>query len=270
MHMVELNFNKIIKRAVEDHPEISKAKWAEILDVTRTTLFRYLKEDIKNIPETVISKLDSYLSSFGESIKDYLFFEESGYIYHGSRYGLVGNPSLDYGALHNDFGKGFYLGESLYQSSLFVSSYPKARIYKYRLNPNGLNIMHLDGKEWAMFIAQNRGYIKGNIKCDCDVVVGPIADDRMAIVMEDFFSNRIGLDEMLYRLKLMKLGNQYCLRTKKAINHLELIEEFTIEKSFDRYLTGLNISNREEMLERYIEPYNSPKGPYFKEIIEHE
>jgi len=266
VHMVELTLNDVLNRVIDSHKEMAQSEWLELFGINRTTLYRYQKGSIKNIPDLVMSKLDEWLHSHNESLSSYLLPLDDGYFYHGSRNGLIGSPSLDYGSSRNDFGKGFYLGETLYQSSLFIAGYPKGKIYKYSLNLSRLRVKYLQGEEWAMFVAYNRGYTSKHIDIDCDVITGPIADDRMAIVMEDFFSNRIGLDELLYRLTLLKLGNQYCLVTNKALKNLVLVEEYTIDKHFDRYTSKENINNRERMLNQYIEPYSGKKGLMFKEM----
>ena len=52
-------------------------------------------------------------------------------LYHGSKSGIRG-PVAPISREHCDFGKGFYLGESLFQSASFVSSNKDSSIYIFK------------------------------------------------------------------------------------------------------------------------------------------
>jgi hypothetical protein len=53
-----------------------------------------------------------------------------------------------------------------------------------------------------------------------DLVIGPIADDKMAISMDNFFSNLITYDQLIRCLTQLDIGDQYCLKTQKAVDNL--------------------------------------------------
>ena len=65
-------------------------------------------------------------------------------VFHGS-YVKIEKPDLAFSRETLDFGKGFYLGESVKQAVSFVSNYPNSSLYIIELN----NIDKLNVKYFA-------------------------------------------------------------------------------------------------------------------------
>ena len=221
-----------------------------------------------------IKNLQLSLKQFEDKdIFDFIFpYFPSGF-YHGSRGGIIGDIDVNYNKNKNlDFGPGFYLGTSFKQSSTFVSnSDNNFRIYRFSFDLNGLKVLDLRDERWVFFVAYNRGKIPNNeenklllrqiakvINKKYDVIVGPIADDKMTVSMNNFFNNNISYEQLVDCLTQLKIGDQYCLKTKNACNQLkcesiyqirddglrEIISQYALEK------TTIATKNAEEINKR--------------------
>lgn len=201
-------------------------------------------------------------------------------LYHGSRSGIKGKIepiSRD----KCDFGKGFYLGTEKLQPLTLICNEDNPIIYKVKLKFNNLKIYSIDvSLEWAILIAYYRGYLddfkesliykKYSTICnDYDVIVGPIADDRMYRVMTNFFNKEITDIQLLNSLSALKLGIQYVCKTEKACENLEIIEEKHLNELELAILKDKSIKRRDEgirLTENILEKYRR-KGKYFDEIL---
>lgn len=54
------------------------------------------------------------LNKLKEELYQDLNNESNIVLFHGSRNGLIGNPTIKYGNENKDFGKGFYMSESFF------------------------------------------------------------------------------------------------------------------------------------------------------------
>ena len=77
--------------------------------------------------------------------------------------------------------------------------------------------------EWATFIFNNRSRNK-NYQHDYDIVVGPIADDGVAFLINLYTTGAVTLAQFTRMLKFKKLSNQYFFGTKKAVKLLRRIK----------------------------------------------
>ena len=77
---------------------------------------------------------------------------------------------------------------------------------------------------------------------EADVIIAPIADNKMFYVMAQFVDGEINADVALHSLSASKLGQQYVFKTSKAIGRLKLIEKCYLSKP-----------EREECRKRLIE-----------------
>ena len=85
---------------------------------------------------------------------------------------------------------------------------------------NQLNVLRFDSysEEWAKFIIMNRSNGEADQKHAYDVVIGPIADDRVGAQLWKYRNHLIDLAHLVQNLKYMKgLTIQYLLATERAI-----------------------------------------------------
>ena len=61
-------------------------------------------------------------------------------LYHGSK-DIVEKPLVSYGRDNLDFGKGFYCGESIEQTTSFIASFPNSSIYILKFDDYKLKIL---------------------------------------------------------------------------------------------------------------------------------
>ena len=131
-----------------------------------------------------------------------------------------------------DFGNGFYLGETYNQALSFVFENDKSSVYSFRCSLDGLDICKFDcSMEWMLAICYHRGtlgpysnsekikHIVDKINT-ADVIIAPIADNKMFYVMAQFTDGEINADVALHSLSASKLGFQYIFKTEKALNKL--------------------------------------------------
>ena len=61
-----------------------------------------------------------------------------------------------------------------------------------------------------------------------DVIIAPIADNKMFYIMSQFAEGEINVEAALHSLSASRLGFQYVLKTEKALNNLIPIEQYYI------------------------------------------
>ena len=168
-------------------------------------------------------------------------------LFHGAKHGLDNNPDLNHSKQFNDFGKGFYCGETYRQPLMYVSGYSDSVVYSFGLKTKGLNIAEYDiDQNWALTIAYFRGSLKEFEKSkklkeilnkckNADVIIAPIADNRMFDIIDEFIEGRISDEACCYGLASLNLGKQYVLKSKKALKNLGLLREFYVCNKEKKY-----------------------------------
>jgi hypothetical protein len=156
-------------------------------------------------------------------------------LYHGTREIVY---TVDFGKcrLRTDFGKGFYISSKLNTARTWAigkagfSGIPTVMRYEINnnlFNDSTLSIMRFDhpSKEWLDFIKDNRhrDLRKGNSpepRHVYDVVSGPIANDKVADVVDLYCKGKIDADEAIARTKALPSVFQLSLHTSQALNHV--------------------------------------------------
>lgn len=175
---------------------------------------------------------------------------------HGSRNGIKGPIRLDVSGESNDFGNGFYIGETLKQAGMFVAEEPNSCIYLMKFDSKGLKpARFLVTTDWMLAVAYYRGLIeeyKDHPKMrkiiskidDCDYVVAPIADNRIFELIEAFTVGQFTDKQTLYALSATYLGMQYVLKSEKTLFNLQILDNCylcPVEKSL--YVQSSNIES---------------------------
>lgn len=77
-------------------------------------------------------------------------------------------------------------------------------------------------REWAKFVFANRQSANGYSVHDYDVVIGPIANDKVGLQVRKYLNKEIPLETFLENLKYMRgITFQYFFGTEKAIKYLK-------------------------------------------------
>jgi len=223
--------------------ELTMEEFAKELGVSRVTINNWLLGNT-DISERNIAAFYEYAFQKGirlNKIKEQLYIEDlSGgsevLVFHGAKTGIEGKLSLACSKRKNDFGAGFYCGESLEQSAMFVATFPSSSLYMLKANCENLVKKEFAvNREWMLMIAYfrerlgeyvNTEIIKTLIEelRDVDYIVAPIADNRMFEIIDQFIDGEITDIQCQHCLSATNLGNQYVFISEKALNQVEILE----------------------------------------------
>lgn len=213
------------------------------------------------------------------------FFQGEGMmrLFHGSRKGIKGQVSLFWPGISDlpDFGKAFYLGTNPWQPKALVCEDPDARFYKMNLDLSGLSCLSLNGISWILQIARCRkrfpekdypGVIETleQMFTNIDVVIGPIADDRLFVAFSEFFNDRMTDVALWSVLDCFKLETQYALKTERAVARLKIVSGHGIALDVREglILASRNMQRKKDAEYRRIVRENLRNGMFFSEILE--
>ncbi len=270
---MKINCEYKVKEDLEflmDSQGINVLELSEMSKISRTVLNEMLNNKVPSIQ--MCEKFYSYLYNSGyriNKIKEELCKEKyQSVLFHGSKNGLeeiIFNGSRS----DCDFGSGFYLGETYRQALSFVCEKEKSSVYAFKCDFDDLKIKRFScDLDWVLAISYYRGLIdsfKDNEIIsktifeseNCDLIIAPIADNRMFYVMSQFANGEINADVALHSLAASSLGLQYVFKTEKAIKKLTVIDKYylslpekknsrdaLIERSFE-IDTKLKLAKRE-------------------------
>ncbi|MBP5513484.1 MAG: DUF3990 domain-containing protein [Bacteroidaceae bacterium] len=156
-------------------------------------------------------------------------------LYHGSNMSIV-DIDLSKGRCGKDFGQGFYLSADEAQArqmaeiTTFKLSSGSPTVTAFEIDDavlysGELRVKVFEGysEEWAEFVLMNRKNASHTPMHDYDIVIGPIADDKVGVQMRLFTENYINLAELVKRLTYIRPTIQYFFATPAAIKHLHRV-----------------------------------------------
>jgi hypothetical protein len=204
-------------------------------------------------------------------------------LYHGSKSGIIGDIKPISRDLC-DFGGGFYMGTEKMQPLTLICNFPDAKLYSVEADLTGLRVLELEvGIDWALLIAYHRGkmeHIGGSgiykkyaeLSDGCDMIIGDIANDRLFVVLDRFFSGEIPDIALINSLSALRLGKQYVALTDKACLQIEIIDMKPISETERDALRVESEAHRLEGVRRAEEICKRHRrdGRFFDEIIESE
>lgn len=163
-------------------------------------------------------------------------------LFHGAKSEIQGDIDIYRGRFNNDFGQGFYAGESYEQALSFVSGYENSSLYYISFDNRNLMCKSYEvNQDWMMTIAYYRGrldeykehpIIKKLIEQsrDCDYIVAPIADNRMFQIINAFIAGELTDEQCRHCLAATNLGMQYIFISEKAVTQTKLVERCYISR----------------------------------------
>ncbi len=155
-------------------------------------------------------------------------------LYHGTNIDFAG-IDLTKSKPNKDFGQGFYLSadrqqaEDMAQIKTEQLEFGTPLVQSYEISDEDLStlkVLRFDeySEEWAKFILLNRNNPQSVPVHDYDVVIGPIADDRVGLQLWRYENKTIDLSTLVKNLRYMKgITIQYFFGTERAINKLKRI-----------------------------------------------
>lgn len=159
-------------------------------------------------------------------------------LYHGSNVSIE-VIDLKRGRKGKDFGQGFYLSADRNQAQMMAErtvdreETGEAILTTYEFddsilsNPSDLKVLVFDGysKEWAEFIMMNRRNKTDEQAHDYDIVLGPIADDKVGLQITRYQLQYIPMEELIRQLSFICPTFQYFFGTERAIRLLHKVDK---------------------------------------------
>ena len=267
--------------------DITAKDLADNIGVTPTTISRWRKRE-EQVSSSNLNAFYNFAFRKGirlNKIKEQLFKEDCGrnsiILFHGAKTYIDGRISIEKSKSTNDFGRGFYCGESLEQSAMFVANYPESLLYILEFDKTDLSYTQLNvDRDWMLLIAYFRNklndYAKHPVILDLlsklegvDYIVAPIADNRMFEIIDSFIDGEITDVQCQHCLSATNLGNQYVFVTDKALSQLQILRHCYLasdEKSY--YLSykqeGSRVGNDKVKVAR--KKYRG-QGEYIEDIL---
>lgn len=272
---------------ISKYLSISHEKLANKIGISFETISRIYTGEIEPSNE-ILEKIYSFIFDNGINLNrikvDYYQKNHDVVLYHGSKSELVENISLDFSREHVDLGKGFYAGDNYDQSLDFVSQTKEGSIYVLDVDYRNLNVLNIDvSLKWMLFIALNRSKLEkykdtslykqlSKEMNSYDVLIAPIADNRMFTTIDDFVKSAITSEQAIHALKDLSLGKQIVFKTDKAINQIKIIERLYVSKSEKKkaYENKIQkIANADSFISDAYEKYIR-QGQYISEVFNDE
>ena len=219
------------------------------------------------------------------SIKEQFYREElkndEQLLFHGAKTTIEGVIRPDVSRHNNDFGQGFYMGESFRQAALFVSNFESSCVYAIKFKDVGLTkASYSVNTEWMLTIASFRGKLKGRVSAEqqarirakadiADYIIAPIADNRMYQIIDSFIDGEITDEQCRHALAATELGMQYVIKTNKAAKCAEILERCflcTPEKNDYTATRKADLKASEDKVRTARIKYRG-KGKYIDELL---
>ena len=153
-------------------------------------------------------------------------------LYHGTN-AEFDDIDLTKSKPNKDFGQGFYLSREYSQAMSMAktkveqleSGTPTVLAFEVdEEKMTGLKTLCFDdySEEWAKFILLNRNNSSRQPAHDYDIVIGPIANDRVGVQLWKYENRTIDLPTLVHNLRNMRgITFQYFFGTERAIKILK-------------------------------------------------
>lgn len=192
-------------------------------------------------------------------------------LYHGSSEEMI-TPTFGLGNEKHDYGKGFYLTESMELAREWAVYRPNALngwLHKFEFDTDGLNILDFQEHNVLTWIAElvkhrnaadskryrvlSRQFIDkyGISTEEYDVIKGWRANASYFYIAKSFVRDEVDIDILEELLDLGGLGIQYCIKTEQAyrrlVEHSEALQSVEFAQFNEKY-NKRDIEARENLL----------------------
>ena len=166
-------------------------------------------------------------------------------LYHGTNCS-IDKIDLDKCRPYKDFGKGFYLTtireqaeKMAHRVARIYGGEPTVNVYEFDGIPTDLKVKRFESptQDWAMFVIRNRNAdtdpspsYDHNFDHRYDIVVGPVANDDLAMLFRQFSIGMITVDVLIREMEFKKLTDQYSFHTEEAAALLRKVDEYIVKR----------------------------------------
>ena len=259
MNITDYNFQKDL-RAIRNILDITQSELAAQIEVEQITISRS-ESGITKPSSILLEKI--YNFAFSKNIKlgllkEMLWKEDikpsNKLLFHGSKNGITGKIDVTKGRINNDFGQGFYTGESYPQAVSFISNFDESCVYFIDFNDSGLKCKNYNvNQEWMLTIAYYRGVLDKyedhpivkklfEESKKYDYIIAPIADNRMFQIINSFIDGEITDEQCKHCLAATNLGKQYIFKSENSVKNLKLVEQCYISSKEKEYYKNIRSS----------------------------
>lgn len=284
---MDYNFSDDLK-AIREILGITQTELAKRLGVQQVTISRNEQGNVAP-SEKLLEQV--YGFAFDNNIrlgrlKEMMWFEslKPGHklLFHGAKGEISGEISVNRSRINNDFGQGFYTGESYDQAISFVSGFDHSSVYYLDFDESDLKCKRYKvDQEWMLTIAYFRGTLDEYKEHpavqkilkearNCDYIVAPIADNRMFQIINSFIAGEITDEQCKHCLAATNLGNQYVFTSERAAKKLRILERTYISSSEREYYKGIRTAETklgDDKVKLARRQYRG-KGKYIDDILE--
>ena len=274
-------------RAIREIAGYTQSEFAKLIHVEQATISR--NEQCVTEPSSWL-KERVYSFAFEKSIqinrlKEMLWREriprDHKLLFHGAKSSIMGSLDVHIGRKNNDFGQGFYTGETYSQAVSFISGFEGSSVYY--LDFDGCNLMKKEytvDQKWMLKLAYyRRGLAEykhhpavkelAKESRECDYVVAPIADNRMFKIIDTFISGEITDEQCRHCLAATNLGRQYVFVSDRSLAQLKIVERAYLsnnEKNYYKEIRKSEFKLGEDKVKLARIQYRG-KGKYIDEIL---
>lgn len=266
---------------------LTQEELAKKLGTTYEIINRW-ENDVVEPEDSSINKLYSFAYKnkiYFNKLYEQLFIDEYGsnmkILFHGAKSDINWPLDLNHSKNSNDFGDGFYLGETFEQAATYISYSKSHNVYSFVFDISNLNVLKFDvSLDWMIAIAYYRGWLddyknseiikKILLKVDnADVIIAPIADNRMFDLIDDFVNGNLTDLQCKHALAVTNLGCQYVLKTDNAIKKLKVIKKMFLSDAEKENYVNIRLEANKIGLDKVkiARSEYRGKGKYIEEIM---
>lgn len=283
---MEYHFAEDVK-AIREMLGMTQEGFAERIGIQQVTLSR--SETGKTQPS---ERLLEYVYGFAfekniklGKLKEMLWLEsiKPGHklLFHGAKEALDDRIRVNRSRTNNDFGQGFYTGESYDQAVSFVVGFDKSSVYFLDFHDSGLKCKEYSvNRDWMLTIAYYRGTLErykdhpmiqklAEESRNCDYIIAPIADNRMFQIINSFINGEITDEQCKHCLAATNLGKQYVFISDRAVRKLKILERSYIslhERKHYKRVRNEEVNLGDDKVKLARIQYRG-KGKYIDEIL---
>ena len=267
--------------------ELSIEEFSSNVDLSRVTIYELLNNTTKPSAE-VLEKIYSF--AYKERInlnrsKELLFSdnkEDCLLLFHGARGSIEGEIDTHHSVPPNDFGDGFYTGETLLQAASWVANYKESSVYPmyFKDNKSLKKIVFKTDLDWLYAVLYYRNAFKyyeptKNITDlidkieNSDLIIAPIADNEMFKIIDSFARLEITDEACIHAISATNLGIQYIFKSDIACNHLKVLDRlYLCNKEKQDYIKEKETMSMDGINKARLALVEyRRKGKYFDEIF---
>lgn len=160
-------------------------------------------------------------------------------LYHGSNQ-EIDKIDLLRGLPDKDFGQGFYLTHLRKQAERMALSkcqrmkgLPTVTVYEFdeeeaRRKKMRIKVFDKPTEAWAQFVENNRHASRTGFTHQYDIVIGPIADDSIAMQFRLYEQGFITLRQLTRKITFPQQNSQHYFATERSISLLKKVEVLTL------------------------------------------